>query len=316
VRTTAVFDTYWRFAAERQAVFFRRLEGAASPWTQDPVLTRHKFTNAYRASDRVSQYLIREVAYRGRQQPDEVVFRIVLFKLFNRIATWELLERELGEVAWDGFDVDRYDVVLSGALARGKRIYSAAYIVPPPPFGATRKHTNHLRLVAHMMGSGLAERLVDAQDLRGVYEVFRSYPSLGPFLAYQLAVDVNYSVAVDHDEMEFVVPGPGARDGIAKCFSDTGGLNGAEVIRWVTETAAEHVERLGLSFRDLWGRPLQLVDCQNLFCETDKYARVAHPEVEGRRSRIKQVFSATAGPMAYRYPPKWGLPGEVSATPP
>jgi len=316
VRTTAVFDTYWRFAAERQAVFFRRLEGAAPPWTQDPVLTRHKFTNAYRASDRVSQFLIREVAYRGRQEPDEVVFRIVLFKLFNRIATWELLERELGEVAWGGFDLDRYDAVLSAALTRGERIYSAAYIVPPPPFGAARKHTNHLRLVAHMMGSGLAERVVDAGSLRGVYEVFRSYPSLGPFLAYQLAVDVNYSAVVDHDEMEFVVPGPGARDGMAKCFSDTGGLDGADVIRWVAETAAKHVERLGLSFQDLWGRPLQLVDCQNLFCETDKYARVAHPEVAGRRSRIKQVFAASPGPLAYRYPRKWGLPREVSAPQP
>src|SRR6266540_2900195 len=128
------------------------------------------------------------------------------------------------------------------------------------------------------------------------------------------AIDLNYSTLVNHREMEFVVPGPGARDGIAKCFCDTGGLADADVIRWVTETAPEHFERLGLGFRDLWGRPLQLIDCQNLFCETDKYARVAHPKVAGRRSRIKQIFTPTTSLLEHRYPPKWGLPAEVTAS--
>jgi hypothetical protein len=58
LKPTVVFETYWRFAAERQAIFFRRLEGRPAPWTDDPILQQHKFTNAYRASDRVSQYLI------------------------------------------------------------------------------------------------------------------------------------------------------------------------------------------------------------------------------------------------------------------
>lgn len=67
LRTTHVFDTYWRFAAERQEVFFRRLSGSAPPWTEDPVLRAFRFTNVYRAADRVSQYLIRRVIYEGPQ---------------------------------------------------------------------------------------------------------------------------------------------------------------------------------------------------------------------------------------------------------
>ena len=51
-------------AVERQRVFYRRLERCPPPWTEDPVLLGNKFTNAYRASDRVSQYLIRRVIYR------------------------------------------------------------------------------------------------------------------------------------------------------------------------------------------------------------------------------------------------------------
>ena len=65
--------------------------------------------------------------------------------------------------------------------------------------------------------------------------------------------------------MEFVVPGPGALDGIHKCFSDLGGLNEIDIIRLVADRQRQEYEfeRLGLEFRSLWGRRLQLIDCQN-----------------------------------------------------
>jgi len=110
---TEVFDTYWCFAAERQMIFFRRLEGMPPPWTTDSILEHYKFTNAYRASDRVSQYLIREVIYRGDQSPQEIFFRIMLFKIFNRIATWQLLERNFGELRFSDYSFERYDTVLT-----------------------------------------------------------------------------------------------------------------------------------------------------------------------------------------------------------
>ena len=69
------------------------------PWTEDPILRRYKFTNAYRASDRVSQYLIRNVIYAGDQNPRELFLRILIFKLFNRIETWERLVAAVGRPA-------------------------------------------------------------------------------------------------------------------------------------------------------------------------------------------------------------------------
>src|SRR6478752_7606879 len=88
LKVTRVFSTYWRFAAERQRVFLRRIQGSEPPWSEDPVLQVHKFTNAYRASDRVSQYLIRRVIYNGEHNLRDTFFRILLFKIFNRIDTW------------------------------------------------------------------------------------------------------------------------------------------------------------------------------------------------------------------------------------
>jgi alpha-glutamyl/putrescinyl thymine pyrophosphorylase clade 1 len=318
-RTLAVtdcFDVYWRFAAERQRVFHHRASGHPPPWTADPVLSRHKFCNVYRAADRVSQYLIAKVIYAGPQDPAELVFRTLLFRLFNRIETWELLVRELGAVpAWDGYRFAAYNEALSSAMRRGERIYTAAYIVPNPPFGETRKHGNHLRLLEHAMAAALPAKVAAAPGLRDVYRALLDLPSLGPFLAYQLAIDLAYSTATGADESQFVVAGPGALDGISKCFTDAGGMNAADVITWMRDTSRDHFARIGLDFTDLWGRWPTLIDFQNVFCEVSKYTRATHPHVLGvsGRTRIKQQFRGASGPLDYRFPPKWGLPPERTA---
>lgn len=306
---TTVYDTYWRFAAKRQELFMRRVSGFSPPWSDDPVLSTHRFTNAYRAADRVSQYLIRNVLYEGPQTSEEVYFRALLFKLFNRIETWERLATELDVLSWKTFDFERYARVLDTMHARRERVYSAAYIMPSPSFGSERKHRNHLCLLEHMMRDGAARRVACARSLQEVFEILRSYPSLGDFLAFQFTIDLNYSELLDFSEMDFVVAGPGAKDGIRKCFADTAGLSEADIIRVVTERAAAEFDRLGIIFQTLWGRPLQLVDCQNLFCEVDKYARVVHPDIQGEsgRTRIKQKFIRNPDPLPQWYPPKWGL---------
>jgi hypothetical protein len=309
LETTQVFEDYWQFACERQEIFYRRLEGEQPPWTDDGILRTYRFTNVYRASDRVSQFLIRNVVYLADQAIEEVFFRVMLFKLFNRIETWMLLTERLGPPAWKTFDFDRYNSVLESALYAGETLYSSAYIMPNPPFGRSRKHANHLILLARMMHDRVPHQVASATSLQQVFELLRSFPSLGDFLAFQYSIDLNYSEIIDFSEMEYVVAGPGARSGIRKAFVDSSGLSDEELIREITYAAPEEFARRGLTFRTLGGRPLQLVDCQNLFCEIDKYSRVARPEVGGNgRTRIKRRFSPASTPVTCWYPPKWQLP--------
>ena len=164
------------------------------------------------------------------------------------------------------------------------------------------------------MRDELPQQITEAKSMREVYEKLLSYPTVGPFLAYQYATDINYTRLTDFSEMEFVVPGPGARDGLHKCFASFGGLTEADLIRLVTERQNVEFERLGIAFPSLWGRPLQLIDCQNLFCEVDKYARVKHPEMEGLsgRTRIKQRYEPTRKPLHFWYPPAWSLNDRIA----
>jgi hypothetical protein len=164
-RASIVFNTLWRFAAERQEVFFRRLRGEPPPWTADAVMANYRFTNAYRVLDRVSQFLLSRVIYNGPQLPEEVFFRIMIFKIFNRIDTWELLVRQFGEVSWRAYDFVQYDNTLTKARNTGSRIFSAAYIMPSgkTTFGDGRKHRNYLRLLEQMMTERVPSTLMDCR---------------------------------------------------------------------------------------------------------------------------------------------------------
>ncbi|MBL4774592.1 MAG: hypothetical protein JKY87_00840 [Mariprofundus sp.] len=316
IETSEVFDTYWRFAVERQAVFFNRLAGNKFSITDDPILSTYKFTNAYRVSDRVSQYLIRNVIYSGVQSAAEVFFRVILFKTFNKIETWESLEKEIGEIRYDDFSFDRYNNLFLKLMRSGQAIYSAAYMMPSghKSFTVNKKHQAHLMLLSQMMNDDLPTKIVNSKTMEEAFNLIRAYPMIGDFLAYQYVTDLNYSNIVDFSEMEFTVPGPGAKDGIRKCFVSLGELKEADIIKLMAEHQDEEFNRLGLEFQSLWGRPLQLIDVQNLFCEVDKYSRVAHPNISGisGRKKIKQKFRMNPSLIEYWYPPKWGLNEQLS----
>jgi len=315
-KPSIVFDTYWKFAVERQNIFFNRIE-KQKILTEDPIFLKHKFTNAYRASDRVSQFLIRKVIYSDRGYSSlDILFRIVLFKIFNKISTWQLIEGEIENISVGTFDFNRYNQILSEARKEREAIYSGAYIMTSGKsiFGHDFKHENHLKLIEkYILNSKFMDSVQSCKSLEQLFFLLKELPTIGDFLAYQYAIDINYSELTNFSEMDFVMPGPGAKDGIKKCFVSYGDYSEADIIRWVTDRQDVEFERLGLGFKKLWGRSLQLIDCQNLFCETDKYARVAHPEIIGlsERKRIKQIFKKANSDIQYWYPPKWNIKTEL-----
>lgn len=130
---------------------------------------------------------------------------------------------------------------------------------------------------------------------------------MGPFMAYQTAIDLNYSELLDFDENDYTQAGPGALRGLKKAFADLGDFTPADTILWMTDRQEEEFRRLDLPFGGLFGRPLHGIDCQGLFCELDKYCREAVPELASARSRIKAKYSGAEGDIELFFPPKWQL---------
>jgi hypothetical protein len=306
-----IYEYYWHFVSERHRAFQRRIAGEPAPWTADPIIQTYKFCNVFRAADRVSQYMIRNVCYHEEGcSPEDKLFQIVAFRTFSKIETWDGLRAYLGHYPrLDDLANGGFTAALENVKLQHGTLYTGAFILcATDAYGRRLKHLNHVELFRHMfLRTNLADRLMTASSLRQVYELLHDYPLMGDFMSYQVAIDLNYSNLMNFSENEFTQPGPGALRGIKKCFEDLGGRSPAEVVQWMVEHQESELERLGLPFQGLWGRPMQAIDCQNVFCETDKYCRVAVPELASGRKRIKAKFTSSLKPIAMYFPPKWGI---------
>jgi hypothetical protein len=155
LQPTEVFASYWKVAAERLSIYFKRLRGESPPWSSDEILQKFKFTNTFRVLDRVSQYLVREVIYRPEFPTElkEIVFRILFFKMFNSIPAWEVLVQTFGTPTWKGFNEKAYAKALGNAWNNGKgvAIWSLAYVQNQNyRSDLPKKHERYIALVKAM----------------------------------------------------------------------------------------------------------------------------------------------------------------------
>lgn len=311
-----IYDLYWYFASERERVFEKRLAGEPGPWTDDPILQEYKFCNVFRAADRVSQYMIRDVCYHDEQCSDEDrLFQITTFRTFSKPETWDNIRAFLGrQPTLDDLASGRFTKAIERANQLQGSIYTGAFILcANNAYGQNKKYLNHVELFRHMfLADELGKKLSAAQSLKEIFELLRRYPLMGNFMSYQTAIDLNYSALINFDENDFTVAGPGALRGMQKVFEDLGDYEPTEIIQWMVAQQDAEFARLKLKPAVLFGRKLHAIDSQGLFCETDKYCRQAAPELASGRKRIKARFSETPKPISYFFPPKWGINNTVS----
>ena len=310
IKRNDVYDLYWYFACERQNIFYKKLNGEQQPWTDDKILQEYKFCNSYRVNDRVSQYLLKNVIYNGKKYTKEdMLFRIILFKLFNLESTWELLNKECGEILLKNFNQELYSKVLTNVINNGIKIYNDAYIsCANKAFGYNHKHDNHLALLNKMfIEDHMQDKILKCKSMEEAFNIIKSYPLIGNFMAYQLVTDINYSDIVNWQEDEFTIAGPGSLRGISKCFINKGNMSNEDIIKYMYNNQDEEFKRLDLNFHRIGNRPLQLIDCQNIFCELDKYCRQAIPKLKSNRTKIKKKYFQQKTRIKYIYPKKWNI---------
>ena len=293
----------------------RRLAGCPTHrLTDDTILREYRFTNAYRASDRVSQYLINSVQYGSEWNWPDTFVRTLVFKVFNRIDTWSYLLDVVGEPNYSTLINGKIERAL-GSIAGRQPLYSPAYIMPAPRSYNGPKYVRHLALIRDMLADDVHVRIQLAPSMAQAFSILRSYDSIGSFLAYQYIIDLNYSRHLEFSENEFTVPGPGALRGLRKCFGNRAEQSTEYLIAWTAERQEEEFTNRELPWDGLWGRDLRYIDVQNIFCEVDKYTRVAIPDLDTSVSgtRIKQRYRPNPSPASIPcFPPKWQINDRVA----
>ena len=154
---------------------------------------------------------------------------------------------------------------------------------------------------------GVLDKVLNAHSLEEVYLLLRECSFLGGFLAYQYAIDFNYSPYINFDENTFVIAGIGAIRGINKCFISHGNSY-EDAIRYTKEHFKELQTKYGYTeFKPLLGHEPTLLDLQNCFCETDKFLRAKMPDLLVGNKRIKQKYKSQGESIHYMFPPKWNV---------
>lgn len=320
------FQYYLNFMVERMEIFWKRYFHVPYPLTDDPIFREFKFTNVYRALDRVSQYLIRNVIYNGKEySKEDMFFRILLFKHFNKIETWECLEAELGDITLK-VDFDSIVEVLNKIILK-EPVYGNAYVInccffQMPKYSYIRgwsKHRAHLDIFKkEIFENGFINKLLAAQSPLELYNLLHSLDIYGDFTAQQYVFDFMYSPLFDFSENDFIVAGPGAKKGIEWTFDFEGKTNRkgridyVAVIKWVHENLEELLAEWqknhpGKEFIPLPGRMPTLIDLQNCFCETSKYSKGIGNRFSKKKERIKNTFKPSKKEIDFVFPPKWNI---------
>ncbi|ESK89922.1 uncharacterized protein Moror_770 [Moniliophthora roreri MCA 2997] len=324
LRPTAAFDTFWHWCAERKAIDDRRRAGESYPWTEDKYLQQYYFCNPYRVLDRGCQFLVREVIEKGSQEPQEIIFRILLYDIFTRIETYEMLEERLGPLTWKKYRRQAYVKVLRDAYAGGMPLYTPAFMKILP--GKRENFYNHLEVLERIMNDDLASRMQNAKDPAELHTYLLTLPGMGAFTSYQLLLNLSYSSLYKFSANDYVVPCVGSSSGLVKLFGKSvkearksNRQIDALIMKWMMETQDEHFRRLGIQFSRLGPNqlPMDLSDIEHSVCEVDKYSRLVHPTIqgEGDRTHIRRIYKPEFARVlpAIVLPKAWDHPRQTSS---
>jgi hypothetical protein len=260
--------------------------GETPPWSFDPILRGHKFTNAFRWLDYGSQFVITDLWNDGL--PDyEFLWRCFLYRHTNLPSAWMAWAAETGDYPVSQ-DVEDLREFWHEYAAAGNRVFSGAYMIYPQ---SARKGTNKidsiLDLCIRVFEEGETRRdFFRVRTQRDRFMALRQNKGVADFMSMQILTDFGYSTEFREDE--FVVPGPGAIKG-AKAL----GLPPLDAIEWSRSAVTEP---------HAYGRPLSRMDHQNLLCEFSKYVRFSRAQTQ------PQAYTGTHTLRDFTVPPNWRKP--------
>lgn len=292
-------ETFWHWVNERHAIYCRRFQARLpGPWTDDPILAQYSFCNVFRELDRVTIWVRENIRERFSNHPDLWIM-LAIARTINWPDTLAGLINSADDCAcwpsnpnWTPKDMGDW---LDHAKGRGNKIYTGAYMIRAEsdrarPWFTWTKQQYVAQIVCGAPWSKrdgfarlfLTDNTVDPSryqqpTLQEVHAWLTSFHGWGPFMAYQVVVDLRWTHYLRNapDIQTWSALGPGSRRGLNR-------LNGRPVDfnlsqrDGLPEMLRLHAEQD--TYRGAHVPPIDLSDIQNCLCEFDKYSRVKHGE--------------------------------------
>lgn len=261
--------TLARFAAARHAMWLKKsydFEWSAAVPEDVAELGANHYTNLWRELDRNSIYLMNEIQ-RPAPNPVALIMDTIIFRLFNKIETWEAIRDAYG----DNFI---YGDELHGLLRRREKNFTGAY-VRCCDLGLVCATVNEIQL-------GISENIYEAlvsRDVKAAKKIVRSIYSIGDFLTDQLMMDLIWDNGPF--DLEYVPAfGPGAKRGLQYCIDS----EQSDVLQLLEQVNAA----VPPEYRP-WadGRPVAFGrrELEHTLCEYFKYVKLK--QADGKKVKIR-----------------------------
>jgi hypothetical protein len=213
---------FFAFARKRHEIYLRRRAGDPWPWTDDHVLRTYSFTNVFRELDRTTIWFRENVRDALRDRP-EVLLATVVFRVFNRVTTGEVIFRGGDDSVFARFlktgDTADMRHAIVGALGVGP-FFTGAYCVAAPA-GYSKLDGMLLVLTQFAEESSWREearkwRSAEAPLLRDACLWFKQWAFFGGFTSYEVVTDLRHTALLSRaaDIMSWCNIGPGSRRGL------------------------------------------------------------------------------------------------------
>ena len=120
---------FYYYVTERYNIYKKRELGIPAPWTDDPILKEYKFTNVRREHDRTSKWLIENISNNPMLPYEDRFWRTILFRIYNRIETAELIGLDDPEFWYNINDnVSNISAIPQDVFTRAYKTVSTKYV--------------------------------------------------------------------------------------------------------------------------------------------------------------------------------------------
>jgi len=297
-----------KFIVERHRVYLKRASGLPKPWTTDPVLRTSRFTNVYREIDKVTVWIWDNVIRPNLNNPNLPVL-VGLARTINKPETIQML---IDEGVWPEQKLAsrKFYKTLTRYQMDGNTIVTGAYIVNSQ---FPKDYEGELRLKSAYIADITAAVLWDNKELlaesgrkgtmAGFMAAIGSLHGFGPFLSYQVAVDLSYSknwLGSAEDVNTFTSPGPGTTKGMNWIISGSlhGKVRGPGLNPHMNRVLPKvnRLVRKMVSKKEWNGDPftgfaeISMSNYSNCCCETSKMVRSI---LDGGTHRMKNKYAGS-----------------------
>lgn len=254
-----------------------------APWTEDPILRSVRFTNVRREQDKESQYLINVICNNSSLSYQEKIANIFLFRMLNKS------ESVAGILPVDFQDYNSYKIKgWVQSLPKGYKQFKKVFMVSGMMGNINAvigKRESGIESCAdyckYLWDVGFMEKLSQVTSANKIYEEISLIRGIGSFMAYQIFVDMTYCPECPVSENEFVVAGPGCKEGLKLIFDKKDGMNSEECLFWLRDNWYDLLFQYDIYwngdelFPDVPRREryMNVMSLENCCCEISKYHR-------------------------------------------